>query len=352
MKSILSQDVYNFVLKHFKYYSYFSLLLLYIFYYIIFNAFIIKMETIKSNKLKKIYSEAYPKSDLGELKRIRPISNIHRLLLNIQNEEGSIPSFSNIIYDRLTVNQYEEMVDLFKEWFPLKYKKDFFEKVFSEKLHDYKDCTDNENEEERRSRKNKNLLYNLGAFIIYKNKKYLIGLIIVEIHNEIQYENYSETKIEYKSELEYYDYAFNPQKSIIGYISSIGVIDEYRKNKISTELLQRINILIKQKYDIIGYYLHVIEHNQSAIRFYEKNSFSQVNRLNNYYEIDGCLYNSFVYFRSNKISEIHDFNGRSFIIKRLVEYLFLLVKIFLYVTTLFGCFLCRKIGKRGKYVLV
>jgi ribosomal protein S18 acetylase RimI-like enzyme len=56
------------------------------------------------------------------------------------------------------------------------------------------------------------------------------------------------------------------------YIMTIGVIDECRRLGLGTMLLEKTIEILQQNWTICEViYLHVIDYNESAIRFYERN---------------------------------------------------------------------------------
>lgn len=74
----------------------------------------------------------------------------------------------------------------------------------------------------------------------------------------------------------------------IGYISTIGVIDEFRRCGLGKVILDRYISLVKDK--CIAICLHVIEHNEAAIKFYFKNNFIEGVKDDKHYFIRGAYY--------------------------------------------------------------
>ena len=87
----------------------------------------------------------------------------------------------------------------------------------------------------------------------------------------------------------------NPRK--IGYISTIGVIDEIRRLGIGKILLDKSISILKMKKNCIGVYLHVIQHNKSAMNFYIKNQFCRGKYLENFYFIQKNYYDCIVFYQ-------------------------------------------------------
>ena len=68
------------------------------------------------------------------------------------------------------------------------------------------------------------------------------------------------------------------------HIMSIGVLSEFRKQSVGTNLIK----YIKEKYTYNKITLYVQKSNNIAINFYEKNLFSKTKILKNYYENLDC----------------------------------------------------------------
>ena len=84
---------------------------------------------------------------------------------------------------------------------------------------------------------------------------------------------------------------------------TIGVIDECRRFGLGTMLLREVTIAVNEQYptcEVI--YLHVVDYNESAIRFYEKNNFSTLKRNKSHYMIYGKEYDALVLFKDIKFN--------------------------------------------------
>ena len=102
-----------------------------------------------------LYSESYPLNENNQRNKVKPISQVHRLLSGIKIDPNKI------YYKPLGPEHYEEVKNLHKEWFPV----DYPEAIFS-------NC----------------LLNNQGGymteaafyFLEEENKEVILGLIICE----------------------------------------------------------------------------------------------------------------------------------------------------------------------------
>lgn len=99
---------------------------------------------------------------------------------------------------------------------------------------------------------------------------------------------------------EYYNYcacgrsSLN-ENSLICYILSLGVRKELRRQNIATALIDQLERSLPPSCCLL--YLHVLDTNFSARRFYTKQYFVQLAHLSDYYHIDGCSRNGYCYAR-------------------------------------------------------
>ena len=94
---------------------------------------------------------------------------------------------------------------------------------------------------------------------------------------------YLTSKMFCKALTQYYDnedpreqvkYLFHDERPSC-YIMTLGVIDECRKLGLGTLLIEETFQIVRTKYPMVQFlYLHVVDYNEAAIRFYkEKNGF-------------------------------------------------------------------------------
>ncbi|KAH9305152.1 hypothetical protein KI387_009556, partial [Taxus chinensis] len=79
------------------------------------------------------------------------------------------------------------------------------------------------------------------------------------------------------------------------YILTLGVIKPYRNLGIASALVWEVIEYALSIPSCRAVYLHVISYNQSAIHFYKKNSFQCLRKLQNFYYINGCHYDAYLY---------------------------------------------------------
>ena len=80
------------------------------------------------------------------------------------------------------------------------------------------------------------------------------------------------------------------------YIMTLGTADDYRQHGLASFLVQQcIAQQIETDSSCGTLYLHVLDTNQAAIRFYEKLGFYRVKLIPNYYTIDGEMRHCYLY---------------------------------------------------------
>lgn len=106
-----------------------------------------------------------------------------------------------------------------------------------------------------------------------------------------------------------------------GYVSTIGVIDEFRRFGIGRIILNKALDLFSLETKCIAAYLHVIEYNKSAIKFYISNNFQEAGILNDFYTINNAMFNSkvfykilrnFIQFKDNENTKTHEMNSSKY----------------------------------------
>jgi len=226
-----------------------------------------------------LYSESFPLNESKERIKVKPISQVHKLLSGIKIDPNKI------YYKPLGPEHYEEVKNLHKEWFPVDYPDEIFANI---------------------------LLHNQGNYITQaafyfieeENKEVILGLIMCEwryvdkFFFEFVGDNILEEinkSIDYEEEVQFF---LSKQKFYTSnYILSLGVIDECRKMNIGTNLIKfTFNYAISVPF-CVGVFLNVIVDNFSGKKFYEKNGLICSNRLKDFYVIEDKKYDSDVYVR-------------------------------------------------------
>lgn len=96
------------------------------------------------------------------------------------------------------------------------------------------------------------------------------------------------------------------------YIMTIGVVDECRRMGLGTMLLlQAIKTLQAQNTQSEVIYLHVVDYNESAIRFYERNGFKTMKRVKDHYVIFDKNYDALLLYKDIKHRDSDSGSGSS-----------------------------------------
>lgn len=227
----------------------------------------------KRRKPIKLNSDAFPKNSAGVLEnKIFAKSEIHDL---IRYEDLQINK--DLIYFReISKTNLGEVVKLHREWFPVEYTNEFFLNLF-----------------QKGSNKIANNIIAIGAFYKVGEKEFIVGAVLCEMKNEKTFYNSTKIRVKKDSCMEkiFKSYEFC-------YIMTIGVIDECRKLGLGTLLLNEVISIVKSKRKkCMAIYLHVIEYNEVAIRFYIKNDFVECNKIRNYYFINNTYFHGRVLCR-------------------------------------------------------
>ena len=82
---------------------------------------------------------------------------------------------------------------------------------------------------------------------------------------------------------------------------TIGVVDECRRLGLGSRLLKfSIDDLQKNYTNCEIIYLHVVDYNETAIKFYEKNGFTMHKRIKHHYIIFEKHYDALVFYKDIK----------------------------------------------------
>ena len=275
----------------------------------------------------QIFSEAFPPNKKGRREKRDISSSSHMLLKDTKLDPN------NIIYKPLTKQDIEETKNLHKEWFPIKYSDEYFNTIFNSKEGKY---------------------FSIGAFYNIINeetkekKEIIIGLALCEwiVGSDYFFKVFGkESALEISKNINYieevYSYLKYDDYHCI-YIMTIGVLDEFRKMKIGSNIVERIiNIGLSDNL-CIGIFLDVIYYNYSAIKFYKRNEFKKVKTNKNYYNLNGTKYDAHVFLRIFSRKEKDRFRYKnSNVIKKSIDILlnpiFFIFKIIIFIIFL-QCF--------------
>ena len=245
----------------------------------------------KKKKKTKVYSEAFPPSELGTRDKLSPVSEVHSLVSNIKIDP------SKIIFKTLTHENVIEIKNLHKEWFPIDYDDKCFEVVIKNESSSF---------------------YSQGAFYTVGDKEIILGSIMVDFQNASEkFKNHSSPEILEKisNEISFIDemsctLTFNDY--ICAYIMTIGVIDECRRMHLGTQLINKAIEKCLQNELCVCLYLDVIIYNEGAIKFYNKNNFEEVTTIKNYYRVYKNLYDAKVFVKIFTKKEKENYRNKNY----------------------------------------
>ena len=227
---------------------------------------------IKNNNKFEITSDAYI-NNIPEFIQKNPnkyeenIDKVHKILFYTKHNINK----NDVYYKKIDNLKYlKNLIILHKEFFPVNYEINYFMKFII----------------------NNKIFNNIGAFININNIEYLIGFIFYEICNEEKFIDNVKNIIKKKCCIYY---LLNYNNNRFGYIHTLGVINEYRKLYIGSKL---INLFLKECINLncIACYLHCIEYNKSAQKFYEKNNWIKNRIKKKHYLLNEKYYDSHIYY--------------------------------------------------------
>ena len=179
----------------------------------------------------------------------------------------------------LTLDDTGKMLLLHKECFPIPYPEEYFVRNIEM---DYKEA--------------------IGMFITINDEKHLVGCILCEVNSinefNLTFPNPYDFGVSVFNKIAQY---FHNGFIRLGYIQTICVVEELRGKDIGRLLLNKMEEkLVRTYYFMYGFYLHVVEFNKPALKFYEKNGFTNVSVLKNHYKMKGELHDGFVLCKAFK----------------------------------------------------
>lgn len=191
------------------------------------------------------------------------LSTVHKIIYQTKHQ----PNVDEVFYARINQSYLDELVLLHREWFPIYYDRDYFKKFCIKKNY-----------------------IAIGAFVKLYGNDYLIGCCLGELVTDSKFRENVKGVLFDKGMFDY----FSPSE-VCGYINTLGIIDEYRKLGIGSKLMNKVVNEMKAN-KCVAMFLHVIEHNKSAINFYEKNKWTHAGIRKNYYFFDNTYFDAEVFY--------------------------------------------------------
>eukprot|EP00347_Sterkiella_histriomuscorum_P021403 403334091 len=219
-----------------------------------------------------VESDCWPEHQEAQVK-----STIHKLL---RREMTQIDP-SKIYFSEIDKLHLAELKQLHEEWFPLIYPDTFYNKIHKRKI------------------------LAIGCFIDLDedNRNVILGTILVNIKNNndeivqmYQAKDYSNSGM-----FGWLRQTITCREYQAAYIMTLGVVDECRRMGLGSMLLnEAIKTLQVQNTASEVIYLHVVDYNETAIRFYEKNDFRMLKRIKDHYLIFEKPYDALVLYKDIK----------------------------------------------------
>ena len=194
---------------------------------------------------------------------VTKLSIIHRLLYTTRHK----PNAYDITIGPISEKYLNELVLLHKEWLPTQYSKDYFKKFIYKQRY-----------------------FALGAYITINGADYLVGCLLGNIQSEKKLRDQIPDLLPKKSFLEYFS-----QENTVGYVCTLGVIDEYRKMGVGKKLVDTFIEQMRER-ECIAVYLHCVDYNKGGNKFYERIGWNLGNVKKKFYLIDGNYYDANVFY--------------------------------------------------------
>lgn len=99
------------------------------------------------------------------------------------------------------------------------------------------------------------------------------------------------------------------------YLLTLGSKQSYRRQGIATTLVRSCVEEARTYPNVGAVYLHVKADNEAGMKFYEKNGFTKLRYLEDYYVINGCYHGAYIY-----IMYIHNATAPPSWVDRLIRY--------------------------------
>ena len=155
-----------------------------------------------------------------------------------------------ITSDSLKETDMQTVRELHSEWFPLTYDEDFYSSVSA----------------------------GLVETEVARNREQqIIGLAIFRTRPLAQLPGCE-------------DFPQMPRDAEVGYLMTLGVVEEWRGRGVGRRLLERVERKLHVSSGLL--YLHVVVYNEAAISLYRKMGFQQISRKSEFYQIHKIYYDA------------------------------------------------------------
>ncbi|CAK95022.1 unnamed protein product (macronuclear) [Paramecium tetraurelia] len=209
-------------------------------------------------------SQAYPPNSQNNT---RYIAEIHSVLANVKIDDIG---FKDIKFRKVqTKRDLEQLKLLQQEWFPITYGEQFYNSVLNGRV--------------------SSLIAEIEIkYPTGRKEKYVIGAMVYQQR---------QCKTKYLQNLtwkQWFCLFFQTQNAL--YIMTIGVINEFRGRGIAEYMVEQLKKTVLQSNKTIAYiYLDMVDYNEIASRFYQKQGFNKMRIKKNHYMIENQTFDGYVY---------------------------------------------------------
>lgn len=207
-------------------------------------------------------SSAFPVACADELPMLSAMS--HTLIRRSVDREGRFPPLQLLEFRELSHRDDAEVRALHAEWFPVRYDDQYYDAVVNGGF------------------------TSIAAMYRSGRSGYILGLGTLQT-------DFRSLRFDMPYVLD------GPNvEDRVAYIPTLGVIDEYRRKGLASELLRRCINKVRScrpapKQAIDAIYLHVATYNDPAIRLYERTGFVRLHKFTAFYRLHGQDYDSYLY---------------------------------------------------------
>jgi ribosomal protein S18 acetylase RimI-like enzyme len=229
--------------------------------------------------------------------------NVPRLKARVHQKlteaECRLIPFGALEFRPLQAADYEEMVALHTEWFPVAYDEAFYAKsvrgeIFTLAATYTADCSlgglaprDGIGASSSSSG---------GCGVGSTREEHLLGIITMSTTCDLHGDDIVHVLGGDCTTLCQAGQEDGPAVGCLAYILTLGVADGFRRRGLARELLKRSIIHVDRSMPYVqAVHLHVVTYNEAAIHLYEAMKFVQVGRFVSFYHLHGKPYDSFLY---------------------------------------------------------
>jgi len=213
---------------------------------------------------------------------------------------------SSLNFRPLATEDYDEMVALHTEWFPVSYDEAFFTKSVQGEIFTLV-ATHRRQQSEQLSCLQGGVSNGASSSSsnYVQDEEHLLGIVTMSTRCEHHSDDIPHvlggdcaTFCRKKSWGKESNCVLDDEngQGCIAYILTLGVVDGFRRRGLARELLTRSVQNVQQQWPHVqAVYLHVVTYNDAAIKLYEANQFVRIKSFPNFYLLHGKLYDSYLY---------------------------------------------------------